>query len=234
MNNKLTIMDHLTELRKRFVIIAMAILAATLISYQYVGVIMDYVLALSKGMKLVYITPSELFLVYVKLSIVCGIIISSPITLLQIWIFIGKGLYKKEKIYVVLSFIIGVIFFAVGVFFCYKVVLPTTLNFFVNITLPEISAMISINSFVSFISTMLVSFGVVFEIPIVVFLLSIIGLLKTEMLIKHQSTIIVGIFIIAALITPPDVISQSLLALPMILLFELSIGICWIVNKKKS
>lgn len=233
-NSKLTILEHLTELRKRLVKIAIVNLIATLICYQFIHIIMELILNLNTGMNLVYISPSELFLVYVKISIICGIVLSSPFTLLQIWLFVSTGLYKKEKIYIILSSIVGIIFFAVGVIFCYIVVLPTTLNFFINISISDIEPMISISSFVSFISTMLVSFGVVFEIPIVVFLLSIIGLLKPQMLIKKQSLIILIIFVAAAFITPPDVISLTLLAIPMVILFELSIGICWAVNKVKS
>lgn len=233
-NSKLTILEHLTELRKRLVKIAIVNLIATLICYQFIHIIMELILNLNTGMNLVYISPSELFLVYVKISIICGIVLSSPFTLLQIWLFVSTGLYKKEKIYIILSSIVGIIFFAVGVIFCYIVVLPTTLNFFINISISDIEPMISISSFVSFISTMLVSFGAVFEIPIVVFLLSIIGLLKPQMLIKKQSLIILIIFVAAALITPPDVISLTLLAIPMVILFELSIGICWAVNKVKS
>ncbi len=233
-NSKLTILEHLTELRKRLVKIAIVNLIATLICYQFIHIIMELILNLNTGMNLVYISPSELFLVYVKISIICGIVLSSPFTLLQIWLFVSTGLYKKEKIYIILSSIVGIIFFVVGVIFCYIVVLPTTLNFFINISISDIEPMISISSFVSFISTMLVSFGAVFEIPIVVFLLSIIGLLKPQMLIKKQSLIILIIFVAAAFITPPDVISLTLLAIPMVILFELSIGICWAVNKVKS
>lgn len=233
-NSKLTILEHLTELRKRLMKIAIVNLIATLICYQFIQIIMQLILNLNKGMSLVYISPSELFLVYVKISIICGLILSSPITLLEMWLFVSKGLYKKEKIYVILTFIIGIIFFAVGVIFCYIVVLPTTLNFFINITISDIEPMISISSFVSFISSMLVAFGAVFEIPIVVFLLSLIGILKPQMLIKKQSIIILIIFVAAAFITPPDVVSLTLLVIPMIILFELSIGICWIVNRFKS
>ena len=233
-NSKLTILEHLTELRKRLVKIAIVNLIATLICYQFIHIIMELILNLNTGMNLVYISPSELFLVYVKISIICGIVLSSPFTLLQIWLFVSTGLYKKEKIYIILSSIVGIIFFVVGVIFCYIVVLPTTLNFFINISISDIEPMISISSFVSFISTMLVSFGAVFEIPIVVFLLSIIGLLKPQMLIKKQSLIILIIFVAAAFITPPDVISLTLLAIPMVILFELSFGICWAVNKVKS
>lgn len=236
-SKKLTLIDHLAELRKRLTIIVIVNIVAALICYQFMNVIMQLILALSKGMDLVYISPSELFLVYVKLALICGIVVSSPITLLQVWIFISKGLYKKEKIYLVLALIFGVGFFVVGVNFCYKTVLPTTINFFVNITIEGVKPMISVQAFVSFISSMLVCFGVIFEMPIVIFILSVVGLVKPKTLLDKQPIFIVGIFIAAAFITPPDVVSQMLLGIPMVLLFELSIGISWVVyrfKKKKS
>lgn len=229
-NEKLTLLDHLAELRKRLVIIVVVNLLAAIISFQFSDVIIQYILNLNQGMELVYIQPAELFVVYVKMALTCGIIVSMPITLLQIWMFISKGLYTKEKIYIVLALTLGTIFFVIGVLFCYNVVLPTTLEYFVRITISEVSAMISVNAFTSFVNTMLLCFGAVFEMPIVVFLLSIMGILKPQTLIKKQSIFIIAIFIVSAFITPPDMVSQVLLAIPMVLLFELSIGICWIVN----
>ncbi|MGL5379517.1 twin-arginine translocase subunit TatC [Clostridium sp.] len=233
-DKQLSIIDHLTEFRRRLTIIAIVNLVAALLCYQYVDIIVKYILELSKGMNLVYIAPSELFIVYVKLALTCGVIISSPITLLQIWLFICKGLYKKEKIYIILSLILGIIFFAGGVVFCYEVVLPITINFFINIQVPGIKSMVSVDAFVSFISTMLLCFGAVFEMPIVVLLLSMVGLVKPDFLLKKQPVFIIILFVVAAFITPPDVVSQMFLGIPMVLLFELSIGISWLVDKIKT
>lgn len=229
-DEKMSLVGHLSELRKRLTIIAVVNLIASILCYQFVDIIMKYILILGKGMNLVYISPSELFLVYIKVAFTCGIIISSPITLVQIWQFVSKGLYKKEKIYIVISLLFGIIFFFGGAYFCYKVVLPTTVNFFVKIAIPGVRPMISIASFVSFMSTMLICFGVIFEMPIVVFLLSLTGLVKPKMLLDKQPIFIVAIFIVAALITPPDVVSQMFLGIPMVLLFEFSIGVSFIVN----
>lgn len=233
-NKVMPILDHLTELRKRLVIILVVNIVASLFCYQYVDVIMQYILNLGKDIELIYITPSELFLVYVKLSLLIGIVISSPITLLQIWLFVSKGLYKKEKFYIVLSAILGVVFFILGVMFCYFMVLPITMQFFVRITISDITAMISVDSFVTFINTMLICFGVIFELPIIVFLLSLFGLLTPKMIKGKHKYFIVIIFILAAFITPPDIVSQVLLGIPMVLLFQLSVGICWMVDRKKK
>lgn len=233
-NEKMPILDHLKELRKRLIIIVVVNIVAALFCYQYIDVIMQYIMNLSDGIDLIYITPSELFLVYIKISLICGIVLSSPITLLEVWLFISKGLYKKEKIYVVISLILGTIFFITGVVFCYKVVLPVILSFFVRITITDVKAMISIESYVSFVNTLLLCFGGVFEMPVVVLLLSIFGMLKPSTLISKQRVFVLIIFVAAALITPPDIVSQVLLGIPMILLFELSIGICWLVDKNRN
>lgn len=232
-NQKLTLLDHLSELRKRLVTIIVVNFIAAIVSFQFSDVIIQYILKLKKGFELIYIQPAELFLVYVKISIICGVIISLPITIFQIWMFVSKGLYLKEKIYVVLALVMGTVFFVIGVVFCYKIVLPTTLDYFVRITILDVEAMISVSAFTSFINTMLVSFGAVFEMPIVVFLLSLMGILKPKTLMDKQKYIIIIIFIVAAFITPPDIVSQTLLAIPMLLLFEISIGICWCVDNMK-
>ena len=229
-DEKMSLIGHLSELRKRLIIIAVVNIVASFLCYQYIDVIMKYILDLGKGMDLVYISPSELFLVYIKLALICGVVLSFPITLVQIWQFVSKGLYKKEKIYIIFSLLFGIIFFIGGIYFCYKVVLPITINFFVKITIPGVNPMVSIASFVSFISTTLLCFGLVFEMPIVVFLLSVVGLIKPKMLLDKQPVLILIIFIVAAIITPPDIVSQLFLGVPMVLLFEFSIGVSFVVN----
>ncbi|WP_235070857.1 twin-arginine translocase subunit TatC [Turicibacter sp. TJ11] len=120
-----------------------------------------------------------------------------------------------------------------GLFFCYTIVLPTTFEFFVNIAVSGIKPMISIESFVSFISTMILGFGLVFEMPMVILLLSMLGLVTPNFLIKQHPIFVMAIFIAAAFITSPDVVSL-LLAVPMILLFEISIGLSWLVQLTKK
>lgn len=234
---KMSLVQHLEELRKRLIIILVSVLLGTIACYQFIEVIMQYVLSLGSNMQLIYITPSELFMVYVKISMILGIVISSPISLLQVWIFVAKGLYKKEKLFIVLTLVLGAAFFAAGVYFCYQVVIPVMLHFFLEITIYGITPMISIASFVSFIITMLLCFGIAFEMPVVSCMLSAVGLITPEFLLKKQPVIIIVIFILAAFITPPDIISQLLLAVPMVLLLEISIGVSYLVlllKKKKK
>ena len=230
-NENVSIMTHLDELRKRLTIIAVANIGAAMLLFSKASAILDYFLAINPGMQLVYITPSELLGVYIQLSFIMAIVLCSPITGYQIWAFIEKGLYDNEKKYLIISLVFGVVCFVCGVLFCYFMVLPTTLGFFVRIAVSDVESMISVKSYISFINAMLLSFGVVFEMPVIVFLLTKLDILKPEFLKKNKGIIIVVIFIIAAVITPPDVISQLMLGIPMVLLLEISTKICEFVYK---
>ena len=236
-NQEMNLFGHLDELRKRLTVIAVVNLVASAVLFTKADFVLDYFLAINPGMELVFITPSELLVVYFQLSLIMALILCSPITFYEIWAFVEKGLYRKEKIYISLTLVFGVIFFIGGVAFCYFMVLPTTLKFFMRIAISDVSSMISIKSYISFINTMLLCFGAVFEMPVLVFLLSKLEILTPDFLKKNRGLLIVVIFILAAVITPPDVISQIMLAVPMILLLQLSIVICTVVyktNRKKQ
>lgn len=231
---EMSLFDHLDELRKRLVIIVAVNFIAAILLFSQTELIMSYLLEVNPGMELVYTTPSELLTVYVQLSFILAITFCSPITVYEIWVFIEKGLYDKEKKAILFTLIFGVVFFILGVAFCYFIVLPTTLEFFIRIAIEEVSSMLSINSYVSFVNMMLLSFGLVFEMPVIVFLLTKLGILKPEFLKKNRGLIIVAIFVFAAVITPPDVVSQLMLGIPMTLLMEFSILVSSIVYKGKK
>ena len=230
-NNEMSLFGHLGELRKRLTIVVVANVVVAALLFTKAGMVMDYFLEINPGMELVYIAPSELLLVYVQLSVIMALIVCSPLNIYQIWAFIEKGLYKKEKIYILTTLIFGVLFFAAGVAFCYFMVLPTTLGFFIRIAIEDVASMVSIKSYISFINTMLLCFGAVFEMPVIVFLLSKLEILKPEFLKANRGLLVIAIFILAAVITPPDVVSQLMLAFPMVLLLQLSTIICTVVDK---
>lgn len=230
----MSLFGHLDELRRRLFIIVIVNVIAAVLLFSQTELIMGYLLEVNPGMELVYTTPSELLTVYIQLSFILAITLCSPVTVYQIWAFVEKGLYEKEKKAILFSLVFGVGFFIIGVLFCYFMVLPTTLEFFLRIAIDEVSSMLSIHSYVSFVNTMLLSFGAVFEMPVIVFLLSKLGILKPEFLKKNRGIIIVAIFIFAAVITPPEVVSQLMLGIPMVLLLEFSILISTFVCRKKQ
>lgn len=230
----MSLVDHLAELRRRLIVIAVVNLVVTFVLLQFSEQIMVYILALNPGMQLVYINPQELFLVYLQTALIIALVLCSPVTIYQVWSFVSKGLFKKERIYGAIALVLGVFFFGLGVYFSYIVVLPITLGFFVRITIGDIAPMISIQSFSSFANTMLASCGLVFEMPVLAFLFTKLGVISSRALRKKQGVLILIIFIFAAIITPPDVVSQILLGVPMVLLLQLSILISALVERKEK
>ena len=176
-----------------------------------------------------------MFAQYIRLAIVGGIVLSSPVILFQTWLFIKPALKKNEKTTVFLSLMAGLVCFIIGALFAYFIVVPITLTFFMSVDSHQsVQATISIQNYISFVLTTLITFGIVFEMPVVTILLSELGLLKTVWLTKSRKVVIVAIFVIAAIITPPDVVSQILVAIPMLLLFEVSILLSKIIGKRKK
>ncbi len=234
-NDEMSLMGHLTELRRRLTVVILANLVGAMLLFNAAQRLMSYLLALKpETMQLVYIGPSELLLVYIKLAFLMALVLCSPITLYEIWAFLEKGLYKHEKVCILTALFFGLICFVIGAAFCYYSVLPITLNFFVRIAIEEVSAMISVKEYASFVNSMLLAFGVIFEMPVLVFLLSRLEIIKPEMLRKNRNIAIVLIFVVAALLTPPDVVSQTMLALPMLLLLEISIAVSSAVDKRNK
>lgn len=227
----MSLLGHLNELRKRLTIIVVVNLVVAMLLFNKADLIMKYLLAINPGMELVYITPSELLLVYIQLAFILALVLCSPVTIFEIWAFVEKGLYKREKVYILSTLIFGVFCFVAGALFCYIVVLPTTLKFFMKLETFDINAMISVKSYANFTNTMLVAFGAIFEMPVIVFLLTKLEILSPRFMRKNRGLLIVVTFILAAIITPPDVISQLMLAGPMLVLLQLSIWICAIVDR---
>ncbi|QSX09127.1 twin-arginine translocase subunit TatC [Alkalibacter rhizosphaerae] len=227
-------LNHLAELRKRLFIVFLVVVTATGVGYFFVQHLIGDVIGLAGGkIDFIYISPPELFLAYVKLSLVAGITVSFPIIAYQIYAFLRPGLEKRERRYVLVSILGGSFFFAAGVVFSYIVVLPMVLSFFINMRMESIDPVMSVGSYIGFISTSLLSFGLVFEMPMLVLLLSRFGLVTSAFLQKNTKYILFGIVVVAAIITPPDVISQVLLVGPMLVLFEFSVFLAKLTERSK-
>ena len=234
-NNKdLTLIGHLGELRKRIINSMLSLIVFGLVAYNFAEPIAKDILGKADGMQFVYLTPSELMLSYIRIAVVGGLVISSPIILSQIWLFISPGLEKKQRRYVLVAFFLGGAFFIIGVVLSYIFALPLILKFFSGFQIPEIQATISFSSYLNFVLSTLLAFGAVFELPIVMFLLTRFGLVKTSFYTKNRKYMILVIFVVAAILTPPDVISQTLLALPMMVLYEIGIIFSKIGSNEKE
>lgn len=233
-DKQLTLVEHLSELRKRIIIIFIGIIVGSIISYRFIDNIVEILVKPANKLKFIYLSPPELFLAYIKMAIISGIIISSPITLMQIWLFIKPGLNQNERKYLRFALWMGIVFFLIGVVFAYFTMVPITINFFTQVSRDKITPLFSFDSYLTFISTLLLSFGLVFELPLLIILLTQLRLITATTLIKYRKYVILIIFIIAAIITPPDVVSQILIGFPMVFLYEISIWIAKIIEKRRK
>ncbi|MGL5677182.1 MAG: twin-arginine translocase subunit TatC [Cellulosilyticaceae bacterium] len=231
------ITEHLGELRSRLTKIGVTLLVLFFVCFQFSHLIVNTLvdIATKYGYKLVYLAPSELFVQYIKVAFIAAVVVASPIIIYQIWAFVKPGLSKRENRAILGGLFWGLICFGIGVFFSYKIVFPFMLHFFININMSaKIAATISITNYISFVVSSLLSFGIIFEMPVVIALLTQLGVLRAAWLVKGRKFMIVGIFVVCAIITPPDVVSQLMVAIPMIILFEMSVRISKILDKRRQ
>jgi len=236
---KLPLTSHLQELRKRLVLSFIAIGVGFFICYYFSDTLFNILAAplmkmMPKGGSLIFISVAEAFFTYMKVAFIAGIILTSPFILYQIWAFVAPGLYQKEKKYVVPFVLGGSFFFALGVLFGYFVAIPVGFKFLLGYATDFIKPMPSMKEYLSFSIKFLLAFGLVFEFPVVLVLLAKIGIIDAKMLARQRKYAILLIFIFAAVMTPPDIISQVLMALPLMGLYELSILFSKIFGKKPT
>ncbi|MDO8447012.1 MAG: twin-arginine translocase subunit TatC [Deltaproteobacteria bacterium] len=237
-DEKLSFTAHLTELRTRLIRSFIAVAVGFLVSYAFVENIFEFLMrpmlqAMPPGSPLVFTSLTEGFFTYFKLALTSGICLASPVILYQLWRFIAPGLLEHEKRYA-LPFALSVTaFFIAGAAFCYYAVFPSIFKFLMSFSSDIVRPMPSIKEYLSFSSKLLLTFGLIFEYPPLVFFLAKVGILKGSWLVRQRKYAIVLIFVISAVITPPDVVSQILMALPMMVLYELGIVIAKVVGKKE-
>lgn len=236
-DEKLPFTTHLAELRTRLITAFMAVGIGFLVSYAYVEQIFEFLMApmiqaMPAGSTLVFTNLTEGFFTYFKLALTSGICLAFPVILYQLWRFIAPGLLEHERRYA-LPFAISVTaFFLLGTAFCYYVVFPSIFRFLMSFSSDILRPMPSIKEYLSFSTKLLLTFGLIFEFPPIVFFLAKVGVLKGAWLARQRRYAIVLIFVISAVITPPDVVSQILMALPMMVLYELGIIIAKVFGKK--
>jgi sec-independent protein translocase protein TatC len=183
--------------------------------------------------RLIYTNPTEAIILSIKIAIVCGIILAIPVVFYQIWRFVSPGLYKNEKVLVLPLVIASTIFFLLGVSFSY-VTVPFVISFLARFAEGKMDAFYKAQEYLGFLIKLGLAFGIVFELPVVSYILTRAGLIGPSFLIKNFKYALIMIFILAALLTPPDIISQMLLAAPLLLLYGVSILVSFFVREKKS
>jgi sec-independent protein translocase protein TatC len=234
---EMTFLEHLEELRWQIIKAIIGIVAATLLCVFFIDYIVQQLLLhplRAVGLKAQVLSPYGIVLLYMEAVLICGIILSMPYTLYCLWKFIAPGLLPKERHYISrLVFFTSLCFFA-GVAFGYFVLLPAALTFFSTFGTQHIDLDIALDQYVSFMLALLLGSGLVFELPMISFFLTKLGLLTPRFMRKYRRHAIVVILVIAAVVTPtPDMVTQTLLALPMILLYEISILVSKFSQRKE-
>jgi len=234
----MSFLEHLEELRKRlfysFVTIIVAVIPAWMFSKDLYKILAKPVTQyLPEGTQLAYTTLTAPFMLYIKVSFLAAILFTSPVIFLQLWYFIAPGLYKKEKKYVVPFVVFTSFFFSLGAVFGYFVVFPWACRFFLGMG-SDFQAVITVDKYFSLALRVLLGISLVFELPTLVFFLARMGMITSRWMVKNFKYAVLGVFIIAAIITPtPDMVTQSIIAVPMLGLYGLSILIAMIFGKKK-
>lgn len=230
---------HLIELRRRLMWATAAVLIGFGACYAVKEPLFNLLVrplaaSLMPGQKLIFTGVPELFFTYLKLSFMGGLFIAFPVLLLEIWRFTAPGLYKNEKKALLPFVALTPLLFYLGGAFTYFTVMPIAIEFFFQFQTDLIEALPSVKEYLSFFIKMTFAFGLAFELPLLVLLLARAGLTTPEGLRRVRRFVIVGIFAFAAVVTPPDPMSQLILALPMWLLYEISIIGAWMMQKKKE
>lgn len=226
------ILEHLAELRLRLAISAGALLVAAVVCFANIEWIRSILSRPLEEVKLIYLSPPEAFMANVRLAIISGFIVSLPVTVYELSAFIFPGLTRSEKIFY-LSVLFGIVLlFGSGVVFAYFVVFPLALRFFLQFAAAQLEPRFTISEYISFTLSFHLAFGVVFQLPLLTWALGKLGLLTTEFLRRHRKVAILIMLIVSAVITPPDIISQVLLVLPLLLLYEIGIIMVLISERK--
>jgi len=232
-------MSHLEELRKRLVICAIGVGAGFVIAYIFSERLFQLLVAplkavMPEGDQLIFTNLPEMFFAYIKVAFIAGIMAAAPLIFYQLWMFIAPGLYRKEKKMAIPFVISSTILFVGGALFGYFVVFPFGFKFFIGFSNDYVKALPSVKQYFSFSMKLLFAFGAVFELPVIIFFLSKMGVVTPQFLRQKRKYAILLTFALAAILTPPDVITQCMMAGPLIVLYEIGILVSRIAQKKKK
>jgi sec-independent protein translocase protein TatC len=232
-------LSHLEELRKRLVVCAIGVGAGFVIAYIFSERLFKLLVAplkavMPEGDQLIFTNLPEMFFAYIKVAFIAGILAAAPLIFYELWMFIAPGLYQKEKKMAIPFVISSTILFVGGALFGYFVVFPFGFKFFIGFSNEYVKALPSVKQYFSFSMKLLFAFGVVFELPVIIFFLSKMGIVTPQFLKQKRKYAILLAFVLAAILTPPDVITQCMMAGPLIVLYEIGILVSRVAQKKKE
>jgi sec-independent protein translocase protein TatC len=229
---EMSFLDHLEELRRRILKSLVAVVFFAIGAYFISDWLVNVVSVPLQDVGVYFKAPAEAFLVRLKISIFAGAIVAVPVLFYQAWMFVGPGLYKSEAKVVIPIVFSSTIFFLIGGGFCFFYVIPLAMKFLLGFATERMQPMIMIGDYISFAGMLVLAFGLVFELPVASFILGRMGIIDHKLLAKGRRYAIVGMVILGAVLTPPDIISQLMLAGPLYLLYEISIIVVRITAKK--
>jgi sec-independent protein translocase protein TatC len=244
-SGKMSFLEHLDELRKRLIYIVYSLIAGCAVAYLFIGKLFDFIMkpmyavlphdAVGGAGKLIFTAGSEPFMLYVKIGFLAGIFIASPLILWQVWKFIAPGLYSHEKRFAIPFVLLSTICFVAGGLFAHFVAFPVTWLFFNSFATDYMIFMPKVDEAFSLYTKMLLGFGLIFEMPTLVLFLARMGVVTAGFLLRYFKYAFLIIFIVAAVISPgTDMMSQVVMAIPMLALYIISIAIAWIFGKKRK
>jgi sec-independent protein translocase protein TatC len=236
--DSMSFLEHLDELRSRLIHCLIALVVGFIVCWGFRDPIFHFLTQPLRqafpDIKFIYTSPSEALLLKMKMAFFVGIFLALPYMLYQIWAFVAPGLYPHEKAYAVPFIMAGTVFFFAGASFGHFYLFPITFGFLGEFGGPEMQFLPKVGEYYTFYSWFLLGLGAVFQLPVVIFVLSRIGLVTPKFLLKNFKWAVLAAFIIAAIITPtPDVVTQSLLALPMLGLYLLGVAVSWLFGKPR-
>ncbi|MBQ7825430.1 MAG: twin-arginine translocase subunit TatC [Clostridia bacterium] len=220
------LITHLMAFRKLVVACLIAVVAGFVVAfYLLCNPLMHFIISPieARGIQIIYTAVSEAFTTQLKISLIAGVVLMSPFIFYQIWAFVKPALYDNEIRLFRVLFVVALLLFLTGIVFCYCYVYELALNLFLVAGEDLATPMLSIDKYVNFLFSFILPFGVVFELPVALFIAARMGWVTSESLKSSRKYVFFGIFVLAAILTPPDVISQIMLGLPMYLLFEVSL-----------
>lgn len=236
---KIPFTGHLEELRRRLIVCFSAVGIGFVLSYGFKEKLFQIltrplISVMKTGDKLIFTGLPEAFFTYLKVAFLSGIILATPIIFYEFWMFVAPGLYNKEKRLMFPIVFLSTLFFVGGSFFGYFIVFPYGFKFFLGFASETIQPLPSMREYLSFASKLLLAFGVVFELPLVITFLAKLGMVSVSFLKKNRKYALLLFFVGAAILTPPDVVTQVMMALPLMVLYEISIVGARIFGKKPS
>jgi sec-independent protein translocase protein TatC len=236
---RMTLLEHLEELRRRLLVSIVALLVGFLLCWNWSKEIFAFLAKpltqfLPEGEKLAFTGLVDPFMLYIKVAALAGVFVASPVILYQLWLFVAPALYRHERKVASLFLLVTTVFFLLGGYFGYAVAFPMVCKFLLDVG-RDFRQVITINEYFSMASKVILGLGLVFELPVLILFLARLGVVTHRFLLRYFRYAVLAIFIVAAIITPtPDIPTQSVFALPMIVLYLLGVLVAWLFGKRET